>query len=144
LDKHNFRFADIARKYVGCPYRLGGWSREEGYDCVSLIVSVLRDYGIDAPLAFEDLDKQNYADLWKQNKEQAKSILIRYLLRLGKDVNPCFAFTGDILFISSSGIITAGLHGGNDLVLSAFTDRGVALANLQPYKIEKAIRWSNG
>jgi cell wall-associated NlpC family hydrolase len=140
--KPNFHFADIARKYVGSPYKLGGWSRESGFDCVSLIVTILNDYGINPPMKFEGLNNKSYAALWTGNKQKAKSVLFRYLLGLGSEVKTCFAFTGDIIFISGNGKLTAGIHGGNDLVLSAFTDRGVALANLQAYSIERAIRWA--
>lgn len=38
--------------YLGAPYKLGGWFREDGYDCISLVISILWEMGYDVPCFF--------------------------------------------------------------------------------------------
>jgi cell wall-associated NlpC family hydrolase len=139
------RLAKVAAKFVGAPYRLGGRSRNEGYDCLSLVLGLAEEWGIRIPEGFEGIEAGTYPAYWESDPESAKAMLIRFAASLGGEVLPHHAFAGDLLVLRprlQPEIVILGLHAGGDLVLSAFTDLGVALLSLRLFRIEKAVRWA--
>ena len=55
------KWANIAEKYIGVPYKNGGLTRA-GVDCVGLVVAVLREAG-DLPEAVENRLKKQYSSI---------------------------------------------------------------------------------
>jgi len=137
--------AIMTAKYVGTPYKLGGWSREEGFDCLSLMLSIADDRGIEVPEEFEGVTRETYAELWETNKKKAERLLFKFAASLGQEIPPHRAFAGDLLIAKSKadGSLVLAIHAGQSLMLSAFTDTGVDLVGLDHYEIKKAYKWVN-
>ena len=73
------KYEQIARQFLGIPYRHGGRDRK-GLDCLGLVHLFYRELGIKVP----DNDGQPYANDWyKKDPER----LLRVLLQFGKPVN---------------------------------------------------------
>lgn len=141
------KLSQFTARFVGAPYRLGGQRPAEGLDCLSLILEAARHRRIPVSDEFEGVTRETYAELWETDREGAKKKLLRFVLSLGEEIPPSMAFAGDLLIIkpkkggNGRDRSVLGIHAGNDLVLSSFTDAGVRLANLQDCEIVRAIRW---
>ena len=73
------KYEQIARQFLGIPYRHGGRDRK-GLDCLGLVHLFYRELGIKVP----DNDGQPYANDWyKKDPER----LLRGLLQVGKPVD---------------------------------------------------------
>ena len=147
----------VFKAYIGAPYGLGGWSRETGFDCASLVCSVMRDlYGVAVPETFEGETRESYARLWQDNPALATRLLIRFAVSLGQSIPVHQAFAGDILVMTHGAESRAqsghyapcampyafflGIHAGNDTFMGVFEGRGVALARFEQAQIRKVIR----
>lgn len=136
--------ASLSFKYLGTPYKLGGRNIDEGLDCLSFVLSLANELKVEIPESFEGIDRANYEELWQTDPEKAKKIFIRFVSSLGKVIPAEKAFATDLLIITpKKGNIQVGMHAGGDCILSAFIDKGIALASLRAFKIIKAIRWFN-
>lgn len=129
--------AEITAKYVGAPYKLGASSMEEGYDCITLLLALAEDFGVELPDSFEGLTRDTYATAWQ--KDQDKQLMLRFINFLGTETE--HARPGDILIVEGKNGITVGISGGNRSFLSSFMDIGVRVISLQPYIIRKAFKW---
>ena len=135
---------EITSKYVGAPYKLGGWSVEEGFDCVSLIATIGEDIGLKMPKSFGDYDRSSYVEIWNKKPLEAKKLMLRFIASLGKEIESNFSSAWDLLVIMNRKdplSFIVGINAGNGLVLSAFTDIGVNLVSLKSAGIRKVYRW---
>lgn len=133
------RFVDRTLQYVGAPYCGQGFSKEEGYDCFSLIVNFLRESGINLPEDYQwkGLTFQSYYDLWKEDKDNAVQVMTKFLeehtkRKLLKDLT-----VGDILIVTSNDSNTTfcAIYGGNDKIITADMRLGVLGLPLRHYNI---------
>ena len=132
----------ITKKYVGCPYKLGGNTCEEGFDCLSLIFAIASDLNLPIKESYWGVTLSSYSELWQSQPEKAKRLLLRFISSLGKAVPVEKAFVGDLLILDTGGELLVAMHAGHDLILSAFTDIGVNLISRRPYKVRRAYRWA--
>ena len=134
----------LTDKFRGAPYKLGGWSRKEGFDCLSLIMCAAEHVGVNPPTAFRSITKESYPQLWIEDQTKAEAIFSELLGQLGDEIPPERASAGDILELraKASGEKVFGIHAGQTLVLTALEDKGVELVNLRLFEIEKAYRWA--
>ena len=137
-------WAKITSKYTGAPYKLGGWSREEGYDSLSVFICMLRDIGLNLPenTGLYGINLTNYTETWQKSKEHAKALIVDFVSTIAKEIPIHEKRTGDILILSLklgnkrplSGIMLA------DKVVAASPTFGVRAFPLSLFKIIKAFR----
>jgi len=133
---------EITQKYVGCPYKLGGKNTTEGFDCISLIFALANDLGITLSESYGGVTLSSYPELWQSHPEKAKRLLLRFISSLGEAIPVGKAFVGDLLILETeNGELFVGMHAGHDLILSAFTDIGIALMTTRACTIRSAYRW---
>lgn len=141
---NKLKLGKVTGKYIGAPYKLGGRNRAEGFDCLSLMLALCKNFKVRIPSEFEGVTPENYVDLWNEDQEKAKEIFIRFVESLGEQIPVYSAMAGDFLILKpkKGNDAFVGVHAGQDMVLSAWTDIGVKPINMRMIKIEKAIRWS--
>jgi cell wall-associated NlpC family hydrolase len=91
MPRHH-RLAEIwLADYLGAPYRLGGMSRQEGYDCLSLVFTLLCRLGADLKPFWGERDITNY---WiDYDLEQ----LPEWVRSLGEEIDVRRRQPGDVL-----------------------------------------------
>ena len=136
------RLAENVEYFRGSPYKLGGKSRDEGYDCVSLILAFMRKYDVPIPNELDGMTEETYPAFWKMNVRKSEKTLVRLLNVLGDEVRD-FPLPGDLLLLWRGRLSVVGILVGQNLFLSAFTDDGVQTASLSGYVIKRAFRWAN-
>jgi len=139
--KTRLKLVEIVGKYTGAPYMLGGFSRDEGYDCFSLVLAFAEDLGVKVPNSFSGQTMETYSELWVEDPKEAKRIMLELFGELGKEIAPHKAFASDVLILESKEGDNVGIHAGGSLVLSAFIDIGIQLVNVHNFKVTKAYRW---
>ncbi len=104
------RLVDTARGYIGVPYRWGGSSEEEGFDCSGLTMSVYRLNGFNLP---------------RNSREQ---------FRTGRPVDSRALSEGDLVFFDTRGrgyVSHVGIYAGNGRFIHApRTGRAVSVESL--------------
>jgi len=131
----------IVDKYAGAPYKLGGRSRAEGYDCFSLVLALGEDFGVVVPETFEGQTMETYSKLWMDDPGEAKRVMLELFGKLAKKIPVGKMFASDILILDDGGEGNVGIHAGKDLALSVFTDVGVRLVNIRIFRVTGAYRW---
>lgn len=133
----------LTKKYTGSPYKLGGSSREEGFDCLSLMLSIAEDHGVKVPETLEGANRENYAELWKSNRPKAIAIFLKLVKTFGTEVPVGQMFAGDIVIAKTTvGETMIGIHAGDDMVMMVYTDVGVQIETLRNMKILRVIKWA--
>ena len=103
--------------HIGIPYRFGGASPDEGFDCSGLIQYVFRQEGLDVP---------------RTSRKQAD---------YSQNIPLMSAQPGDILFFemaTKKGVSHAGIYVGNDRFVHApKTGRTVSYAKLSNYWLSR-------
>ena len=120
------KIASLAQTYIGIPYRFGGASPSEGFDCSGLIHYVFKLLGINVP---------------RTSREQAA---------YSRNIPLVSAQPGDILFFemaAKKGVSHAGIYLGNGRFVHApKTGRTVSIADLNTYwlsRLKKVGRLQN-
>ena len=133
------RFAGITGRLVGRAYALGGCAT--GCDCFSLVYLYLQELSLELPDEFEGLTLETYAARFEQDPDGAKEVMVRFISSLLPELEPRFAFAGDLLLLRLRGEEDGrflGIHGGGTNVICATREDGVAVYPLQGYKILRA------
>ena len=97
-----------ALKYVGTPYKYGGESPSEGFDCSGFVYYVYKSIGYNIP---------------RSTEEQLKA---------GRKVMRGFK-KGDLLFFKFNGKLHVGIFIGNHHMLHSSPKKGVVVENLNRY-----------
>ena len=103
---------------IGCPYKLHGRSKEEGFDCLGIDIEVLRRNGInipdinyDKPEQYESvfLEEQNRVEYTKVEKPVELAIIV---FKVRGEPTHTGIYLGDGLFIHATkiGVIVEPLH----------------------------------
>lgn len=129
---------EIVEKYIGKPYQLCGWG-DPGYDCFSVLISILRDSGLNIPVEseFEGIKLSDYSQLWVKDEAKAREIIYKCLigkyLRLSKTFQQ-----GDILSLvgkSDPGNLRfLGIYVSNRIIVS-FKTYGVKAVPLKYFNV---------
>lgn len=121
------KYEQIARQFLGIPYRHGGRDRE-GLDCVGLVHLFYQELGIKVP----DTDGRPYSTDWyKKDPER----LLRGLLQVGRPVDlktePLQPL--DLVYFRMGGAIThAGVMIDQHSFLHVLTRKTVQISSLNP------------
>ncbi|MBU1151981.1 C40 family peptidase [Patescibacteria group bacterium] len=92
----NRDIADIWNKYyLDAPYKVGCQSREEGYDCVSLVFTFYEKLGIDIE-QYGKINRKNYLQYWDGSVEDTELLKI-WAESLGEKINKAYRSAGDLL-----------------------------------------------
>ena len=135
------KLVEIIRKYTGAPYKLGGSSIEEGYDCFSLVLTLGEEFGVTIPDAFKGQTMETYGELWLNEPEKAKQVMLDLFGELCEEKSIGNAFALDVLILEDSEGMSVGVHAGGGLLITVFTDRGVQLTNINNFKVKGVYRW---
>lgn len=103
------RVVQTAKKYLGTPYRPGGESPRQGFDCSGLTQTVFSEHNISLP---------------RKSEEQA---------RIGAPVSRNNLQPGDLLFFDTSGrgyISHVGIYIGKDKMIHASQREGVCVDSI--------------
>ena len=134
-------FSEVSSKYVGAPYGLGGFSREEGFDCLSLIISIGRDLKINMPMTFGGYDVETYPSLWESDVRKAKVLLLNYVMGIGEEIPVGRLYVPDLVMVEDEEDFFFGIAAGNGNILSAFINFGVQVRKMRQFKVRRAFRW---
>ncbi len=134
-------FVEISGRYVGAPYKLGGFNREEGFDCLSLIISIGRDLGINMPMIFGGYDVATYPYLWESDVPKAKQLLLNYVIDISKEISISKLFVPDLVLVDNEEDYFFGIAAGNGNLISAFSNLGVRVEKMSSFTVRRAFRW---
>jgi len=89
-----------AKSYIGLPYRLGGSSPQEGFDCSGLAMAVYQLNGLNLPRS----SKEQYASGDPvERRELLKGDLVFFKIAWGRKVSHVGVYVGDGKFIHAPG-----------------------------------------
>lgn len=133
------RLAEFTRELVGKPYRLGET------DCASLIMAFAGHVGVTLPDEWKGHAVSSYAELYRDNPEEAMRYFIEWAASAGHEIDQSKAFAGDLLAAVPKTHPEAGrsllIHAGQDQALCVTEKRGVTFVPLRAYAVTQAWRW---
>jgi hypothetical protein len=91
---------DTAESFVGLPYRWGGSSAEEGFDCSGLTLAVYQLNGLNLPRTSRD---QFQAGTVVPREDLARGDLVFFAIFAGRKVSHVGIYVGDGRFVHSPG-----------------------------------------
>lgn len=129
---------EIVEKYIGKPYQLCGWG-DPGYDCFSVLISILRDSGVHIPVEskFENIKLSDYSQFWLNNETKAREVVYRCLI--GKYLKHSEVFQqGNVLSLVAKndfkGLKFLGIYVSNRVIVSLRT-YGVKAVSLKYFNV---------
>jgi len=127
--------AEITSQIVGKTYQLGK------VDCFSIIIIYLKMIGCKIPKSFKGETLSTYKDLYINEPEKAKALMIEFMQSLLEEIPVHKTFAGDILLLQlNNDLPFFGINGGNGKFISACEIQGVQVLPLQYYKILKVFK----
>lgn len=138
---YKLRLAEISKEIVGAPYKLGGKSKEEGFDCLSMIFFFVDKWGISIPESFEGVTRDNYVEFWNKDQHEAREKLVKFLAYLGKKIKPDRVRSGDFVLCTARDQTLTGIYLGQGKILCIFDDAGVKIITTNIVKISRGYRW---
>ena len=91
------KIANVAAEFVDKPFALG--NKGKGFDCVNSLIEFYSKLGFDFPRTFGEWTEENYAKGWLRDPGQAKQVLRKFLMTLGREVDKNYLLRGDLLII---------------------------------------------
>jgi len=129
-------------KFFGAPYKLCGKSKEEGFDCFSLIYHLQKDLGFDMPDGIDDVSATDYRDLWDTDEEIVKDAMWKYIYSFTDQISIGKVVFGDvIIFKSEGGEPYPGVFLGNGKIGACFSDAGVRVFSSEGLDLISARRF---
>lgn len=132
-------FANIIAKYVDAPYKFGGQSVDDGFDCFSCMLAIGKELGAEIPLQVKGVTQEDYME--QISDDNVVELLYEFMQAAGINIDPGHTVAGDLILFETLEGYALGLNVGNGSMLSAFTDNGVCIVPLREYKIRKVSRW---
>ena len=119
------KFVSRMKKYLGKPFVNGGID-ERGYDCMGLVYAYCRDTNRPIPDSFGEIDVQNYAEFYANDRVMVEKALCDYFGTIGKAVGVKSIIAGDLLVmeIKDVGLFPA-IYCGNGKFMTSYIDGGV-------------------
>lgn len=130
------KFLDMMRPFKKVPFKFGG-TDFNGLDCIGFIYCFNKRCGINMPEELNGWNKENYYIKYKENEDEADSILLDYFNSFGKEIKPFEVIAGDSIIIKHDKTrrLFPAIYGGNNMAISSFLNKGVrvfALGNKLP------------
>jgi hypothetical protein len=140
----------ILRDIIGAPFKLGGKSKDEGYDGFSFFYLLNKRRGFDMPFSFDFLDApdvnfDNYAELWERDPERIESLIWSYILALTEPLDSIrYLMCGNVVVVKDKdGDMQVCIWLGNGLVGIATADYGVQALDRRYFDIVEGRRWAS-
>ena len=129
-------------EFFGAPYKVGGKSKEEGFDCFSFIYYLYEKMGFDMPDGIDGVSATDYVDLWESDEEAAKEVMWNYINSFSDLVPVGSMMLGDITILKvEDNFLYPGVYMGNSLVGLSEVDRGVVVYKLDIFELVAVRRW---
>lgn len=134
----------LRNKFLGAPYKLGGQSKREGFDCFSFIYCFYKELGFDMPDGIDGVSATDYMDLWERDEEAAKKVMWNYINTFTDLISISNMAFGDIVVIKlENGNLYPSIYGGNDKIVLSEMDRGIVVYSLDMFEFVGVRRWSS-
>ncbi len=122
MESKDIKIARAMQKFIDSQYVIDDPSK--GWDCLNSIATFYREFGIIMPGSFEDWDWDNYGKKALENPTEAHQAFERFVLTLGREVDPNYMHIGDLLLISVKDFgVYAGIYLGSGNAFFMF-DKG--------------------
>jgi cell wall-associated NlpC family hydrolase len=116
-------------EFFGAPYKLGGQSKEEGFDCVSFVERYSRELGSEIP-DFSDL-----YSMFDDKPGEAFKVMWKRLFKASEKIPPGRITPGDIAVVKIDGDSYPSIYMGNNLIALSDLDEGVTVCNLDDFEL---------
>jgi cell wall-associated NlpC family hydrolase len=137
-------FAVVTADIAGKPYKLGGCSPSDGYDCFQIIIKYLASRGISLPSDFgkEGVTLENYPAEYSKDPERVMQLAVECFSEIMQSININAAFVGDLIVyrVKDESGVCFGIDAGNGNMLIANSEYGTILLPKRDYMIEKVLR----
>ena len=135
------RLAEITKKYVGAPYKLGSFDPKEGLDCLSLVLNFTRDLSGEVPEEFDGVTIDDYPKLWKEEPIKAKKKFVGFLASTFKEIDRRRSLPGDIIVCTdNNGKFVIGINAGNGQFLTVVENEGVRKLRISDFTLKRVYR----
>ena len=136
----NLKLGPLFRdKFFGAPYKLGGQSKEEGFDCASFVDNYYKELGNEFP-DLSDL----YSIIHAGKSEKARELLWRRLFKVTESIPLGYVQPGDLVVFEVEDFGDyPGIYLGNGIVGACFTDRGVTTVKYDSLNVIQVRRWKD-
>jgi cell wall-associated NlpC family hydrolase len=125
-------------KFFGAPYKFGGQSKEEGFDCVSFTKSYYEELGKDVP-SFLDL-----YPIYDSKPAKAKREMWKRFFKCTIEIQFNNVMPGDLVIFKSKDFGNyPGVWLGNGNIGASFVDGGVVVLNSRDMEVISVRRWKD-
>ncbi len=125
-------------KFFGAPYKSEGQSKEEGFDCLSLVGNYYRELGNEFP------DISDLYHMYRDEPEVRKEFFRRVwerIFKVTKEVPLGYIQAGDLLAFEARDFGDyPGIYLGNGVVGVTFLDKGVTVVRYDDLSVLQARR----
>lgn len=139
---------DITKKYNRVKYKQGGWNIKEGLDCISMILLLFKEIGMNVDDYIEGkkgfvyngnlLTANNFLD-YLSNPDEINVVLRLFIQEICVKVNKMQK--GDVCFFKYKNVIpAAGLYLGQGTVMCSFAKLGIKNLKLRNFEITEIYR----
>jgi cell wall-associated NlpC family hydrolase len=125
-------------QFFGAPYKLGGQSKEEGFDCISFVGSYNKELGNNVP------DLSDLYVMYKDKPGRALKHMWERFFKVTKEVSIGHVQSGDLVVFKHDDFGDyPGIFLGNGVVSASFADRGVTTVKYDDLIILHVRRWKD-
>jgi len=123
-------------RFFGAPYKFGGQSKEDGFDCLSFTKNYYEELGKEVPI-FADL-----YPMYKDNPAKVKRLMWKRLFKCTVEVPINQIQPGDLIIFKHEEFGSyPGIWLGNGNLGASFSDTGVTVVNSVGVELLSARRW---
>lgn len=133
----------ILSRLIGAPYKLGGQSKDDGFDCLSFIVNANKERGLPIPESYKGITLDSYADLWNKDRNEAKKILMDFIYDHTTETTFGYIEVGDIAIMAINKEVVPTFWCGNNKIAVMVNNIGARLVDYRigiPLAFRKWIR----
>jgi len=132
---------------IEVPYKLGGFTPEEGFDCFSFLYYFYDKLGFNIP-PLDDLgygiNRDNYVELYEANPKRMLRIMFRVICKLTTSGKLNYLEVPDTLIYKSNGGDSSGIYIGQSNILVLDVNLGICVIPRKHLKMDGVLirRWS--
>jgi len=138
----------ILRDFIGAPFKIGGTSKNEGYDGFSFFYLLHKRRGYDVPFSFDflgapDVTFDNYAELLEQDPSHIEKLVWSYVISLTEPLEYVgYLLCGDTVIVRDKDKdLHFCIYLGNGLIGIASVDYGIQALDRRYFDIVEGRRW---